>query len=368
MATGFVCTLTAFALAAYAQTPLGTGFTYQGQLKRLGVPVDGLVDGRFSLWGSPTSTDPSDQVGSTLTIDSFEVVNGLFSVALDFGGSAFNGDARWMEVEIREHGDLKGPYTTLSPREPITPSPYSLQTRGIVVDLFGRVGIGTDAPNSQLEVATTSGDGVMISGGDEPHMSFRDGDGFSSRIGSSDGNIVFRPEGNLIGDPLVTIKAAGNGKVGIGTTTPAARLDVDRDWDFENGALNLIGDRPTMRLTSDSAVSGNQSWIMHLGSNGPGNLEFFRRIGTITWSRVLSLTSQGDVYVDRTLDIGVETVVSGFVTTPAQANCPAGKKVISGGCWCSGNLGASQPNGNAWFCECRSGTTAYAYAICARVR
>jgi hypothetical protein len=343
---------------AGAPTPAGTAFTYQGQLKRHGVPVDGTIDGRFSLWAHLTSTDPADQVGDTVDMGAIAVTNGLFSIQLDFGSAAFNGDARWLEVEVRESGDPGGKYSTLVPREPITPSPYSLQTRGIYVDDSGKVGIGTQTPDAPLEVAAAGSDGVLISGGTEPKLAISDEDGPVARIGSRDGSLTFRPDGSLFGDPLVTMGA--NGKVGIGHAAPAAKVDVLGYWDGEHGPLTLRGG-PTLRLINLGCANalGNCSWIMHM--NG-GNLEFSRKTAPTTWTPVLSLSPFGSI------DIGLEVVQSGFLPSPAQAPCPAGKRVISGGCWCNGALGASQPNGNNWFCECRSGDTAYAYAFCARIQ
>lgn len=347
--------------AAGAGTPAGTAFTYQGQLKRLGVPVDGFIDGRFTLWSHPTSTDPADQVGTTLSFDGIPVTNGLFSAALDFGSAALNGDARWLQVEVRESGDPGGKYSTLMPREPITPSPYSLQTRGIFVDEAGRLGIGTQTPDAPLEVAAAIGDAVLISGGTEPKLAIADANGVPARIGSRNGDLTFRPDGSTSGDPLVVMMGDGNGRVGIGKADPATKLDVQGNWDGEHGGLTLRGGNATLRLIQNNCANslGNCSWILHMNS---GNLEFSRKTAPTTWTPVLSLSPFGSI------DIGLEVVHSGFLPTPAQANCPSGKKVISGGCWCSGNLGASQPNGNAWFCECRSGATAYAYAFCARVQ
>ncbi len=343
-------------------TPVGTTFTYQGQLKHHGVPVNGLIDARFSLWSHLTSTDPVDRVGDMVSIGTIAVSNGLFSVPLDFGSAAFNGDARWLQVEIRENGDPNGPYTSLVPREPITPSPYSLQTRGIFVDASGQVGIGTQSPQAQLEVASAGSDGLLISGGNEQTLAFADAEGLTATMSSLHGDLTFRPDGNMFGDPLVVMLGDGNGKVGIGKADPAAKLDVQGSWDGENGQLTLRGGDATLRLIQNNCANafGNCTWILHMGTSG--GLEFSRKTGPTTWTPVLTLTQFGEI------DIGLEVVQSGFLPTPAQISCPAGKKLISGGCWCSGNLGASQPNGNGWFCECRSGTTAYAYAFCARVR
>ncbi len=84
------------------------------------------------------------------------------------------------------------------------------------------------------------------------------------------------------------------GRVGIGTTSPTARLEVEADWTGVDGALRLSGDKPTIRFTG-GPISGNRSWLLHLGSNGPGNLEFHRMLGFAQWSPVLSMSPSGNV-------------------------------------------------------------------------
>jgi hypothetical protein len=105
---------------------LGTGFTYQGQLKQGGSAVNATCDFQFSLHDDASA---GAQVGSTHTLGGVDVVNGLFTVTLnsggEFGGSAFDGDARWLQVAVRCPAG-SGSYTTLSPRQALTPAPYTL--------------------------------------------------------------------------------------------------------------------------------------------------------------------------------------------------------------------------------------------------
>jgi hypothetical protein len=101
--------------------PVGTAFTYQGQLMDGSDPADGLYDFRFILYNSEVG---GSQVGSIVYKDSTLVSKGLFAVELDFGASAFAGQARWLEIGVGPGGS--GTYTALSGRQEITPAPYSL--------------------------------------------------------------------------------------------------------------------------------------------------------------------------------------------------------------------------------------------------
>jgi hypothetical protein len=108
--------------AAQAQTPLGTAFTYQGQLNDAGSPADGVYDFEFRLFDSPAATN---QVGPTATVGDLPVAAGLFTATLDFGGSVFAGDKRWLEIRVRP-GASSGGYTVLSPVQELTASPNAL--------------------------------------------------------------------------------------------------------------------------------------------------------------------------------------------------------------------------------------------------
>lgn len=134
LALGAVC------IPARAQT--ATSFTYQGSLREDGAAADGDYDLVCSLWDSPTA---GSQLGSDLLIHDVPVEDGLFTLLLDFGAAPFDGAPRWLEIEVQG--------VTLSPRQPVTPSPYALHTRGLFVDDAGRVGIGTDSPLDGLHLA-----------------------------------------------------------------------------------------------------------------------------------------------------------------------------------------------------------------------
>ncbi|MEP6923105.1 MAG: tail fiber domain-containing protein, partial [Pyrinomonadaceae bacterium] len=103
--------------AIYAQT---TDFTFQGQLQNASAPANGNFDFEFSLFDALSG---GTQFGVTLTQTNVAVVNGVFSVKLNFG-SQFPGANRFLEIHVRQSGG--GAFTPLSPRQAVTSAPYSI--------------------------------------------------------------------------------------------------------------------------------------------------------------------------------------------------------------------------------------------------
>ena len=107
--------------ATRAEEPLGTAFTYQGRLRLAGGPASGDYGFEFSLWDAATG---GTQVCTTQSVAAQPVRNGLFTVELDFGPTAFTGEARWLEIAVQGPGG--GGYTTLSPRQKLAATPHAL--------------------------------------------------------------------------------------------------------------------------------------------------------------------------------------------------------------------------------------------------
>ena len=132
---GLVVSLAVVSKAA----PMGTAWTYQGRLIDANGPGDGLYDFQFKIYDDPYT---GTQEGSTVEVNDLDVIDGYFTVALDFGSYVFNGSSRWLEIIVRQ-GESRDvdEYVTLSPRQEVTPTPYALHTRGIFVDSAENVGI-----------------------------------------------------------------------------------------------------------------------------------------------------------------------------------------------------------------------------------
>ena len=98
----------------------GTAFTYQGRLTDGGLPATGTYDLQFNLWDSGVD---GSRVVSPISVPAVTVSNGLFTVTLDFGG-VFNGGDRWLAINVRTNGATV--FSPLSPRQRLTPAPYSV--------------------------------------------------------------------------------------------------------------------------------------------------------------------------------------------------------------------------------------------------
>lgn len=110
-------------LMSASQIAQTTAFKYQGSLTDTGTPANGSFQMQFKLFDDFSA---GTQIGSTVTDVPATATNGVFTVTLDFGSAALSGSNRWLEISVRRNSGES--YVTLSPREPITSSPYSVRT------------------------------------------------------------------------------------------------------------------------------------------------------------------------------------------------------------------------------------------------
>src|SRR2546428_5483008 len=106
--------------AAIAQT---SSFTYQGRLTDGGTAANGNYDVQCAPFDSLSG---GTQIGSTQTFNTVAVSNDVFTVSLDFGASSFSGASRFLEISARPSG--AGSFTLLTPRQPVTATPYAVRS------------------------------------------------------------------------------------------------------------------------------------------------------------------------------------------------------------------------------------------------
>ena len=117
-----VLLLAAYAVSVHAQT---TAFTYQGKLVDNGNLANATYDIQFKLFDTVT-VGTGVQQGSSVTASVVPIANGIFTVQLDFGASAFPGADRFLEIAIKQPADST--FTTLAPRQPVSSTPYAIRS------------------------------------------------------------------------------------------------------------------------------------------------------------------------------------------------------------------------------------------------
>jgi hypothetical protein len=116
--TAILCLILNFATSAQTSE-----FTFQGRLNDQNLAANGAYDLSFKLYDAANI-----QVGSSVTRDDVQVVNGIFTVSLDFGAAAFDGSARTIEISVRT-GASPGAFTVLSPKQAISSVPYAVLSK-----------------------------------------------------------------------------------------------------------------------------------------------------------------------------------------------------------------------------------------------
>lgn len=274
------------AVLAIAASASETTFTYQAYLTDAGQPVNrDLTSVSFALFDAETGGEPL----ASLTFNNVPVFNGRLTVPLDFGNVPFSVYGHWIEVAIEG--------VSLSPRQPITGTPFALQTRGLAVDATGHVGVGVENPMLQLHV----GGRVLIEQGSDltAGIWFKQhnaptvyGNGFVGM--RDDGTMGFYGGGGaswgLIMDTIT-------GHLGLGTTAPQAPLHLRRgtalgeavpapgavlsSWgvNYAYGPGRLNPNAPASYLSISPSSEWGAQFRFHHGDAGQSE-EVFARIGT----------------------------------------------------------------------------------------
>jgi len=283
--------LVALVASVQAETPLGTAFTYQGELTNSGSVVNGTYDMLFLLFADSTVGMPLAQSLAT----GVQVTNGRFTARVDFGGGGFGPWQRWLEIQVREESETV--YTILSPRHTITVAPvaqYALEGNPGPSGPQGPPG----PPGPQGEQGAQGEPGVpwSLNGSD----AYYDG-----------------------------------GDVGIGTSTPGAALDVRGDIRLGSaGQFEALGSTGGPFRVITGGVGSNGAVLF--GTGFTSSLEL-ANIYRVTFSTPFPNTNYSAVVTVNDVSIVVPTVYSKattrmdirlFNTTTAGINAPFSFVVI----------------------------------------
>jgi len=102
----------------------GSGFNFQGRLNDGSNPANGRYDLQFRLYDAITGGNP---IGAVVPRPNTTLINGVFSVMLDFGAAAFNSpNSIFIEIAIRPNGSPNA-FTILGPRQQLTVVPFAVR-------------------------------------------------------------------------------------------------------------------------------------------------------------------------------------------------------------------------------------------------
>lgn len=149
------------AAAQRSASQVGTAFTYQGYLTDGGGPADGPFDFVFTLHDDPAG---GIQVGRTIPVGDLVVDEGHFSVELDFEqgvGPVLDGTALWLGIQVRP-GSETGSYTTLAPRQPLSPAPYAVYAARS--EWSGLAGVPAGLDDGDDDTTYSAGLGLSLTG------------------------------------------------------------------------------------------------------------------------------------------------------------------------------------------------------------
>lgn len=276
-----------FVNTGFAAVPFNTtAFTYQGKLE--GVAPNATVDLRFSMWDTEFGLNSLNLVRPAVTVPGVVLSNGTFSTSVDFGVPPPSDRMVWLQVEVASPSG--GAFTALPKRQLLTNTPFASVASGLtgsvlvpdVTTIGGRQLDNTSFAGSSLTIQAagqpvfsgfgTPGGELRLRGGNNNNAAASPTPGVSNGGDIAlfpgynfwntgwNGNIRFH--GGFAQTEYMRI-VGDNGNVGIGTTTPATKLDV-RGEIVMGSAGNL---RPAVARTSQRVSAG---FVTSTGSVTPG--------------------------------------------------------------------------------------------------
>jgi hypothetical protein len=145
-------------------TPLGSGFNYLGEIRNDGVLVDAPIHLLVSLWDAP---EEGQRIGEIQQLTDIPVTQGQFSILVngegEFGPEAFNGEERWLQIELCADAGCDGTTVLLSPRQQLTGTPYALSA--LSAPWSGL----SDVPDGFADGIDDRGDSFWERGGNDLH-------------------------------------------------------------------------------------------------------------------------------------------------------------------------------------------------------
>jgi hypothetical protein len=308
---GALCAALLLAAAEQAAA-VGTEFTYQGELREAGAPLNGTADFEFRLYDAASG---GTQLGTTRTLDAQAIANGVFTATLDFGDQ-FTGAPRWIEIAVRRSGQAT--FITLAPRQPLTATPYAQHADFVADNSIVGANIA-DGSIGAADLASSSVSTTQISNGGVQTIDLADASVTTPKL--ADAAVTASKLGGAavgtvaLADASVTAAKLAPGAIGA-TQINSAQVQVRVGTKCPSG-LPLIGLGVTGAPICDDSVFylGNNLTRPRLGLAGSGDTVRIAAIDQILDNLVFvscgdSACSDGPYPVVLDTNIGASTSVA----------------------------------------------------------
>lgn len=175
-----------------------SAFNFQGRLNDGANPANGQYDLQFKLF---TAITGGTQIGSVAERPNTTLINGVFSVNLDFGETAFNNpESLFIEIGVKP-ANSPNAFTILGPRQQLTVVPFAVRSRNSTfADLATNA---TNATNAQSALSAQNALTLITIPGAEFVTKTNGGADFIRNSTTTQSNSNFNISGNgVVGNNL----------------------------------------------------------------------------------------------------------------------------------------------------------------------
>lgn len=328
--------------------PVTTVFTYQGRLTDGGNAANGTHEFEFYLYDAATN---GTHLG-TQTVEEVPVTDGIFTVQLDFGAGAFNGERRWLEIWVRNDTDGQ-PGETLSPRQEITATPYAMMAAKVPANSITDVELANGAVTAGKlangavtagKIATGAVTGANIANGAITNANISTGAIQSQNLAAGSVGATQLATGAVTSDKLSTNAAYQNllqnnqspvGSSGVIMSHLAAAPELLASGYLQAGQASLVQEAWAQKMPAPDAppafnLSAENNTVVWTGTEmlvwgGNTNVGGRYNPSTKTWSAMSTVNAPSARVSHKAIWTGTEMIVWGgfdgtYLNTGARYN------------------------------------------------
>jgi hypothetical protein len=269
-------------------TAQSTGFTYQGRLNDNNLSANGNYDFEFKLF---TALTGGTQDGTSRQVLNVAVTNGTFTVLIDFGAGVFPGADRFLEIGVKPAGGSG--FTTLTPRQQVTLTPYAIKSASATsADFAINATNATNATTATTAITATTANNALQLGGVAANQYVQTNDPRMTDARNPLPNSTNYIQNRTTQQTSTNFNISGNGTVGGTVSANQFNLSGDRIL-FNTGTNNIFAGvgAGTANTGSNNAFFGRNSG--QANTTGSNNAFFGSYSGALSTTSANSFFGSG---------------------------------------------------------------------------